>query len=355
MDQRIREHARILADWSTSIQKDDNVLIRAHPKAHELVVALYKEIGARGANPATLYTSNEASRSYLMHHKDEMKTPEHLYALFEKSDVLIAIHADDNLTALGDVPGERLSAMSKANKPIMELLSDKRTSITLFPTDSAAQLAGMSLEAYQDFVWGAIIRDWQEVHDMQEILRERLADTDEVHITGPETDITLKIGGMTPINSDGKNNLPSGEVYVAPHPESTEGTILFDMPMIIRGREINGVKLEFSRGEVVDFSAQNNEDLLESLLNTDAGARRLGELGIGTNRQIDRFTRNILFDEKMGDTIHLALGYAIPRSVGEGKKGNESAIHMDLIKKMKHGCMSLDGEMVMENGKFVWE
>ncbi len=355
MDERIKKHAEILTDWSTSVSEGDNVLIRANPSAHELVVALHAEIGKRKANPVTIYTSNDASRAYLLNREGEMKTPEHMHSLFDKSDVVIAIHADDNLTAMGDVPGERLSALSKAHKPIMKLLSEKRISITQFPTNASAQMAGMSLEAYQDFVWGAIIRDWQEVHDMQEVLRERLAGADEVRITGPETDITLNIGGMVPINSDGKNNLPSGEVYVAPHPDSTEGKILFDMPMILRGREVEGVMLEFSGGEVVDFSAERNEDLLKSLLETDDGARRLGELGIGTNRQIDRFTRNILFDEKMGDTIHLALGYAIPRSVGEGKKGNESAIHMDLIKKMEKGKMYLDGEMVMEKGKFVWE
>ncbi len=355
MDARIKKHAEILVDWSTEVKEGDNVLIRAHPTAHELVVALYEEIGKRGANPVTLYTSNEASRSYLLNRKGEIDTPKHMLSLFKESDVVIAVHGDDNLTAMGDVPGERLSALSKAHKPIMELLSDKRISITQFPTNSSAQLAGMSLEAYQDFVWRAIIRDWKEVYEMQEILRERLADADEVHITGPETDIKLRIGGMVPVNSDGKHNLPSGEVYVAPHPESTEGKILFDMPMMIRGREVEDVRLEFSDGKVVEFSAKRNEDLLADLLETDEGARRLGELGIGTNRQIDRFTRNILFDEKMGDTIHLALGYAIPRSVGEEKEGNQSAIHMDMIKVMKKGNIHLDGEPLMENGRFVWE
>ncbi len=355
MDERIRKHAGILVDWSTDVKKGDNVLIRAHPSAQELVIALYEELGKRGADPVTAYTSNEATRTYLMNREGVMETPAHVLALFEKSDVVISVIADDNITAMGDVPGERLSAMSKAYKPILELLTSKRMTITLFPNNSSAQMAGMSLAAYQDFVWGAVNRDWQEVYDNQEVLRKRLSEACEVHITGPETDLTLNIEGMKPVNSAGKHNMPSGEVYVAPHPDSAEGSILFDMPMILRGQEIEGVKLEFSKGEVVNFSARGKEELLESMLETDEGARRLGELGIGTNRQIDRFTRNMLFDEKMGDTIHLALGYAIPWSVGDGKKGNMSAIHVDLIKDMKKGKMTLDGEAIMVDGKFSWE
>ncbi len=355
MDERIKKHAQILVDWSTEVKKGDRVLIRSHPSAEELIIALYEELGKKGADPITIYTSNEATSTYLLNRDGEMDTPDHMLALFDKSDVVISIIADDNITAMGGVPGERLSTMSKAYKPILKMLMDKRSSITLFPTNSSAQMAGMSLAAYQDFVWGAVIRDWQEVYDMQEILREKLASASEVHITGPETDLKLEIGGMKPVNSAGKHNMPSGEVYVAPHPDSAEGNILFDMPMILRGQEIEGVKLEFSEGKVVDFSAKGKEEMLESLLETDEGARRLGELGIGTNRQIDRFTRNMLFDEKMGDTIHLALGYAIPWSVGGGKKGNESAVHVDMIKIMAKGKMKLDGEPIMVNGKFVWE
>lgn len=355
MDERIKKHAKILVEWSTDIQKDETVLIRAPPAAQDLVIALYEEIGKRGADPVTLLASNEASRSYLMNREGAMKTPKHVLALFENSDVIITIGGDDNLTALGEAPGDRLSEMARALKPLNEVIINKKMSITQFPTNASAQMAGMSLSSYQDFVWGAIIRDWNEVYEMQENLVERLQKTSEVHIMGPDTDLTLNIGGMKPVNSAGKHNMPSGEVYVAPNPESTEGKILFDMPMLLRGREVEGIKLEFSGGEVVDFSAERNEDMLKHLLATDDGARRLGELGIGTNRQIDRFTRNMLFDEKMGDTIHLALGYAIPWSVGEGKKGNESAIHMDLIKDMKAGTMHLDGEMIMENGKFAWE
>jgi len=190
---------------------------------------------------------------------------------------------------------------------------------------------------------------------MQELLREKLADTDEVCIEGADTELYLSVKGMNPINSDGKHNLPSGEVYVAPVPEKTEGKIYFDLPVVQSGREIHGVKLEFEGGEVVDHSSDSHEELLASILDTDDGARRLGELGIGTNRDINRFTRNMLFDEKMGDTVHLALGFAVPKSVGEGLQGNKSAIHVDIIKDMKKGKMTFDGETIMENGSYFWE
>ncbi len=355
MDKRIKEHARIIVDWSTEMGEDDNVLVLAHPEAHELVVALYEEIGKKKANPLTVYSSDEISRKYMLEHGEGFETPQHMLKMFEESDVIISIKSTDNLSTLSDVPGNILSDMSRAKKPILHMLHKKRTCLTLFPTRSHAQMAEMSLEAYQDFVWGAILRDWQEVHDQQEILRKELERTDEVRIVGPETDLRMSIKGMNPINSDGKNNLPSGEVYVAPIPDSVEGEILFDLPLMHRGREITGVKLRFDNGEVVEHSAEKNQDLLTSILETDEGAKRLGELGIGTNRDIDRFTKNMLFDEKMGDTVHLALGYAIKRSIGDDLEGNESAVHVDMIKDMQDGKIELDGEILMKNGKFRWE
>ncbi len=355
MDKRIREHAEIIAEWSTEMEKDDKVVITTNPEAEELVIALHEEIGKRGAHPITLYSSNEKSRSYLRNFDGEFKTPEHTLKLFEESDVFISIRSDKNLKALNDVPGELLSKYSKVRKPLSEIIQDKRTCLTVFPTNSLAQLAEMSLAEYQDFVWEAIIRDWQEIHDKQQILKEKMDESDEVYIEGEETELTMSIKNNLGVNSDGKFNLPSGEVFTAPIPDSVEGEIYFDKPLIYMGREIKEVRLKFEEGEVVEYSAEMNEGLLDNLLKTDEGAKRLGELGIGTNRAIKKFTKNMLFDEKMGDTIHLALGRAINRSVGDDGKGNDSAIHMDIIKDMSEGRVEMDGETVMENGKFIWE
>ncbi|MBS3816529.1 MAG: aminopeptidase [Candidatus Thermoplasmatota archaeon] len=355
MDERIRKHAQILVEWSTEIEEGDNVIISANPEAQELITALYEEIGKKGGKPVTLYRSNEASAAYLKNHEGELQTPEHKLSLFKEADAVISVRGDPNQKAMNNVPGEKVSSMSRANKPINDLLSEKRTSLTVFPTNSQAQLAGMSLEEYRDFVWNATLRDWEEVEEKQEILKKKMDEASEVFIKGKDTEIEMNIAGNVGVNSSGKHNLPSGEVYIAPIPDSVEGEILFDLPIMHRGKEINGVKLRFEDGEVVEYSAEKNEEILENMLYTDEGARRLGELGIGTNRGIDRFTRNILFDEKMGDTIHLALGRAIPRSVGEDGEGNDSAVHVDMIKDMSEGTVEMDGETILKDGKFVWE
>ncbi len=355
MDERIEEHAKILVDWSTGVEEGDNVVIKASEEAKELVIALKKEIAKKGAKPVTLYSSNEANRAYLKNFEGEFETPEHVLALMEEADVLIGISSDPNLKAMSDVPGETLAEYSKAREPIREETLSKRWCGTQHPTNAQAQEAGMSLDDYKDFVYDAILRDWQEIHDLQEDLKVKLDEGEEIYIEGPETELTMKIDGMFGVNSDGDHNMPSGEVFTAPVVDSVEGTILFDKPLIHRGNEINGVRLKFEDGEVVEFSAEQNEEALKDILETDEGAKRLGELGIGTNRGIDVFTKNMLFDEKMGDTIHLALGRSYPRCVGEDREQNESAVHVDMIKDMSEGVLKIDDEVIIEDGKFFWE
>ncbi len=356
MDDRIKQHAEILVEWSTEIEEEDNVIIRAGEEAKELVIALQEEIGKKGANPITLYSSSEASRAYLKNFEGEFETPEHVLALMKESDVIISIGSDPNLKAMSDVSGKTLAEYSKARKPLQEEQMNMRWCGTQHPTNAQAQMAGMSLEEYKEFVYDAILRDWQEVHDMQEKLKKKLDKGSEVYIEGPGTELTMNIEGMTGINSDGDHNLPSGEVFTAPVVDSVEGEILFDKPLIHQGNEINGVKLTFENGEVVEYSAEQNEDVLDDMLETDEGAKKLGELGIGTNRGIDVFTKNMLFDEKMGDTIHLALGRAYGRCIDdEDNEQNQSAIHVDMIKDMSEGILEVDGETIIENGKFFWE
>lgn len=355
MDERIREHARILVDWSTDVGEDDQVVVTASPEAHELVVALHREIAERGAEPVTLYSSDEANRAFLLNYEGEFDVPEHKLALYQESDALIRVRSDPNQMAMGDVPGDLLAERSRAVEPVREEMLGKRWCLTQHPTNSHAQLAGMSLAEYRDFVYGAMLRDWSEVEEMQEELRERLEEASEVMIEGRETEIRMSVDGMHAVNSAGRHNMPSGEVFTAPVPDSVEGDVLFDKPLVHQGREIEGVRLKFREGEVSDYSAERNEELLNDVLETDEGARRLGELGIGTNRGIDRFTRNMLFDEKMGDTVHMALGRAYTENVGEDREQNQSAVHVDMIKDVSDGRILFDGEVVQEDGRFVWE
>jgi len=355
MDPRIEEHARILLDWSTDIRSGDDVVIAAGPEAHELVVALHQELGARGATPTTLYTSGEAARAHLQAHTEDLTLPEHTLALYEACDAAIHVRSDPNLAALNDVSGERLAERSRVHKPITEERLSKRWCLTQHPTNAHAQTADHSLAAYRDFVYGAILRDWEAVEAYQEKLHRRLEEASEVRVVADETDIRMRVDGMHAINSAGRHNMPSGEVFTAPVPDSVEGTVLFDKPLIHQGREMEGVHLMFENGEVVESSAERNETALNDLLDTDPGACRLGELGIGTNREIDRFTKNMLFDEKMGETVHLALGRAYDANVGEGRERNDSAVHVDMILDTSAGRIEFDGEVIQEGGRFLWE
>jgi aminopeptidase len=227
----------------------------------------------------------------------------------------------------------------------------RRWCLTLWPTPALAQQAGMGDAAFAAFVARALFLDrpdpvaaWRELHDAQERLVERLSRARELRIEGPGTDLTLNVEGRTWVNSDGKRNMPSGEVFTGPREDSAEGHIRFAIPTSPRGGgEVAGVELTFRAGEVVDARAERGEDVLRSALDTDAGARRLGEIGIGTNTGIDRAISNTLLDEKLGGTVHLAIGRSYPETGGT----NESAVHWDLICDLRDGGrLSADGEPI---------
>jgi aminopeptidase len=359
MDPRIREHAEIIANHSVDLQEGDNVIIDAHPVAEDLVVALHEVIGDRGANPLTTSqrTGERQKRAFLRAGDDEYETPGHELALIEHTDVYIAIRASDNVTQTSDVDPETQAAYRQAHQPILEERLSTRWCLTQFPAPANAQLAEMSTEGYENFVWDAVNKDWDAQRDHQANMVELMDAGSEIRIkSGETTDVTMSIDGNPTLNDHGEHNLPGGEVFTAPVPDSVEGEVLFDMPLYHQGREITDVFLKFEGGEVVSHSAGKNEDVLTNVLETDDGARRLGELGIGMNRDIDRFTYNMLFDEKMGDTVHMAVGRAYDETVGEGNEANESAVHVDMIVDMSdESVIEVDGEVVQRNGTFVFE
>ena len=360
MDPRIREHAEIIVDHSTDLEEGDTVTIVAPAVAEDLVVALHEAIGDRGGTPLYLNSSSRAERAYLRARGEDFETPAHHQAMIEETDAYVAIRADLNATETGDVDPETTSDYSRAMQPIREERLSKRWCLTQYPAPSNAQLAQMSTEEYENFVWDATIKDWNEQREHQEQMVEILDPADEVRIkSGEETDLTMSLAGNYTLNDYGEKNLPGGEVFTAPVCESVEGSVLFDKPLYHRGREIEGVFLTFREGKVVEHSAEKNEEYLSELLDTDEGARYLGELGIGMNRDIDRFTYNMLFDEKMGDTVHMAIGMAYKECVGEGQEGqeaNESAIHVDMIVDMaEESFIEVDGEVVQRDGLFVFE
>ena len=358
MDPRIREHAEIIVDHSTDIEAGDNVVISAPNVAEDLAVALHEVVGDRGATPAYLASDSRAQRAYLRAAADEdLETPTHTKALYEESDVLIRVRAEANATEQSDVSPETQATHSKATQPVQEVALSKRWCLTQFPSQANAQLAGMSTEGYENFVWDAINKDWAAQREHQSRMVDILDPASEVRIkSGEATDVTMSIEGMKTLNDYAEKNLPGGEVFTAPVPDSVEGEVLFDMPLYHQGREITNAHLAFEGGEVVEHAADENEDLLTEVLNTDPGASRLGELGIGMNRDIDTFTYNMLFDEKMGDTVHMAVGRAYDECVGEGRAANESAVHVDMIVDMsENSVIEVDGEVVQRDGMFRFE
>jgi aminopeptidase len=357
MDPRIREHAQIVAEHSADIESGDNVVVSAPAVAEDLVVALHEECAERGANPVSTGANSRATRAYLRNWEGEFETPEHLLAMYEEMDVYIAVRADVNATEQSDVEPDTNAAYRRAMKPVLAERLSKRWCLTQYPASGNAQLAGMSTEGYENFVWDAVSLDWDAQREHQEQMVELLDDADEVRIvSGDETDVTMSVAGNRTINDYGEKNLPGGEVFTAPVRDSVEGEVHFDMPLYRQGREIEDVRLRFEDGRVESYSAGRNEDVLDGVFETDEGARYLGELGIGMNRAIDQFTYNMLFDEKMGDTVHMAVGTAYDECVGEENEANESAEHVDMIVDMSEdSVIEVDGEVVQRDGTFVFE
>jgi len=359
MDERVREHAAVLVDWSARVQAGDDVVVQVDEGAHDLGVAVAEALGERGANLLATYGSNEMSRAYLRAHDGEFgDDPEYERALYERADSVLILKGSRNTAESSDVPGERRQAYRRARRGSREARLDTEWVSTQHPTRAMAQQAGMSHEAYREFVYDTVLRDWEALADEMAQLKDLLDDGSEVRLVGEQTDLTMSIDGRLAVNSAASvaydsHNLPSGEVFTAP--TATEGEVTFDVPMTVEGTRVRDVRLAFEDGEVVDYSAAQGEATIGEVLDTDAGAGRLGELGVGMNRGVDRITDNILFDEKMGGTVHLALGRAYDACVPDGT-GNDSAVHVDLITDLREsGRLSVDGETVLEDGRFRWE
>jgi len=358
MDPRVRDHAEILCDYCTEIQAGDNVIVKAPPVAEDLVVALHEVIGEYGALPTWWARSSRTSRAYLRAVDEEaLETKSHDLAAVEEADAVIIVQGSTNTKETSDVDSEMMSAAGAAHQPVLDARIDTRWVGTQYPTPANAQEAEMSTEAYEDFVFDAMTKDWDSQKEFQAEMVDILDDASEVRIrSGDTTDVTMSVDGMDAANDHGKINLPAGEAFTCPVPDSVEGTVLFDKPLVVKGEELTDVRLEFENGEVVDYETAGNDAVLGAILDTDEGARRVGELGIGMNRDIDRFTYNMLFDEKMGDTIHLALGKAFEECVPDDREFNESAMHLDMIVDMSEDSfIEVDGEFVQENGQFVFE
>lgn len=364
-DPRTKALAQILVGYSTKVKEGDTVSIDGESAAAPLLLAVYEEVLKAGGNPVLNVALDGQIAAYFKHASDAQLEWISPFAewVADHVDVRIAIGASTNTRELSGVPPERQTLrqsvtgdlMTRAMKRAAE--GEMRWVYTLFPTSAYASEAEMSLADYEDFYYAACLADagdpltaWKTASEETERLADWIDGHEEVRVTAPGTDIRLGIAGRKFIPCVGDHNMPDGEFFTGPVEDSVEGEVSFHLPAVIGGREVSGVRLRFESGRVVDASAERGEEYLVKLLDTDEGARTLGELGIGTNYSIDRGTREVLLDEKLGGTVHMAVGASYPESGGV----NESAVHTDLVCDLRlGGKLEVDGKVMQEDGQFV--
>jgi aminopeptidase len=363
-DPRISRTADLLVNYCTAVQPGDWVLVSGHVTAVPLVQEVIAAVLDAGGHPTVRLEADEIPEAILRHANDEQLawTSQLDEIMADKLDVRIAVRGASNTRSLSGIPPERQQIYQNARRKYMQKFmqrtadGDHRWTVTIFPCEAYAQEADMSLREYEDFVYAATFADqpdpvarWQEVHNQQQRLVDWLADKEHVQVRGPHIDLSLSISGRTFINSDGKRNMPSGEIFTGPVEDSVNGWVRFTYPAIRGGREVEGVELEFKDGQVVRASAEKNEEYLVSQLDSDEGARYVGEFAVGTNYQIQRFTKSILFDEKIGGTVHMAVGSGYPETGSQ----NRSSVHWDFICDMHEDSeIVVDGTLFYKDGEF---
>jgi aminopeptidase len=357
--------AKILINYSLNLQSGETLLIETTDLSRELCLSVYKEALKAGAHP---YISIELSGTKELFYQYSTDTqllyvnPVHKF-MYENFDARLYILAPANTRSLSNVDPKRFQTankafMEKAKSYLYRRISNQQIKwcYTACPTQALAQEADMGLEEYKKFVFESCklnepdpIKSWKKLSQRQQELCEWLNGKSEVILRGPNIGLKMSIKNRTFFYDDGKENFPAGEIYISPVENSTNGWVHFSYPAIFENREIIDVELWFEDGKVVKEKALKGQEFLTETLNTDDGARILGELGIGTNYGIKQFTKNMLFDEKIGGTIHIAVGRGFPECGGR----NESAIHWDMLCDMSEGEIIVDGKLFYKNGKFV--
>lgn len=353
-DPRVKKLASILINHSLGMKKGDTVLISSSTEhAKPLVIEVFREALKAGGHPMTNVAFEETTNIFYddATHDQIINFPKTKLFEAKNIDCFVIIRAAGNKKALSNCDPKKMAERSKALKSISEeIVGKKRWILCNYPTNGLAQEADMSLDEYEAFLYSATNIDWNKVRKEEMKLKKALDKASSVRIVGKETDLSMSIKGRSAIPCYGERNMPDGEVFLSPVEDSAEGHIYYDMPAIYQGREVLGVRLRFKAGKVVEASAEKNEEFLITMLDTDKGARYLGELGIGVNYGIQKFTKDILFDEKIGGTVHLAVG----RSYEEAGGKNHSAVHWDMIKDLRQGgTLYLDGKAIQKNGRFL--
>ncbi len=361
-DPRVLKLAKVLVHYSLELKSGQQLDLRTSPLAEELALAVYAEALQAGAHvviQCSLPGAEETFYRYASEEQLDYASP--LQRLTTESfDAILYLEAEHNTRALSGVKPERIARARKARAPISKILLERaaqqklRWCYTIYPTHAFAQEADMSLNEFKNFFFEAgflnepdPIAAWRKEGQRQRKLIAWLAGKKQVTLKGANVDLSLSIAGRSFMESEGKYNFPDGEIFTSPMEESVNGWVRFRYPAIYDGQEVTDIELWFEQGRVVKEKASKGQELLTALLNTDEGARYLGEWGLGTNYHIQRFVKHMLFDEKLGGTIHLAVGACYPETGGK----NESALHWDMLCDMAESEILIDGEVFYRNGK----
>jgi aminopeptidase len=364
-DSRVETVAKILVDYSVAVQPEQLVRIAGGNGGTPLILAVYRKVLERGAHPFLQVQPEEAEEFLYTYASDTQLdyVPQFRKDIVEQIHASIGIWTDVNTKQLTNTDPAKQSRRERALRPLSDRFLERaakkelRWTGTLYPTQAFAQDAEMSLREFEDFVYEAClvneadpIEAWKAISKEQQRVTDWLNKAREIHVVGPDTDLKLEVTGRKWINCDGHENFPDGEIFTGPIERSVNGHIRYTYPACDYGREVEDVQLQFKDGKVIKATAAKNEEFLLKMLDTDEGARYIGEFAFGTNSGIQRFTKNTLFDEKIGGTIHLALGKGYPES---GSK-NESAIHWDMVCDLrKGGEVHADGTLFLKDGKIL--
>jgi aminopeptidase len=363
-DPRIEKLASLLINYSLEIKPGQQLVVYSNHLAEELILPVYVEALRAGANVFLALSLPEAQAVFYKFASDtQLDYVSPIQKLVnEKYDASLSIAAEQNTRLLSNADTSKQARRSKAIQPTFQIFMDRsarkelRWCVTLYPTHASAQEAEMSLEEYREFVFSAGMLNepdpvalWRQEGQRQAELQAWLKGRDQVILKGKDIDLSMSIRGREFVLADGKYNFPDGEIFTGPVEDSVNGWVRFHYPAIFGGQEVIGIELWFENGRIVKETASKGQDLLTSLFNTDPGGRYLGEWGIGTNYRIPRFTKDMLFDEKLGGTIHLAVGASYPETGGK----NQSGIHWDMLCDMGESEIIIDGDLFYLDGKPV--
>jgi len=355
MDPRTRQLAKLVVDYALKVKSGQNVMISGSTEAEPFIRDLYKEVILREAYPDIRVRIPETASFFFKHAKKHQieKFPDTLNFQAKRAQKWIGINTTPNTRELSNSDPKKIAARGKVTQPITNYICNERDKIrrstVAFPCPALAQEAEMSLTEYENFVYGACLQDWEKVGKKINKVLNKFKKGKSVHLIGEGVDLKFKIHGELAKSDLDGDNIPMGEVFMAPVRESLNGWIKFEYPAIEASKEVSDIYLKFENGKVIESSASKNEDFLKEMLVVDENSSYVGEFGIGMNEKVTKYTKNLLFDEKMGATIHLALGMAYEENGG----GNDSLIHWDLVKNMKKAKIILDGKTVQENG--IWK